>query len=469
MGNRLSETTNTGTTDYDYDIANRLTGAGGVSYTWDANGNLLDDESYAYSYDHANRLKTVSGQEVSASYAYNGLGVRVQETAGGITTHYVVVLNAGLSQVLSDGTFTYLYGMGRIAQQSTADMQYFLGDALGSVRQLTDSNGELILAKDYEPYGDMLNRGGNGTTSYGFAGEWTDGYIELVNLRSGCMTPELDGFSPKIRGRGIIPGRCHTINGCMLTRILINLVDPSGHFPVWCQYAPSKALYEGCVLAFYQVEPINYLSLGSNITGQKGCYKGKIDYRAPGYLEGVGGFVGPLLGDYIPSTWGGVETVYDFAAMERSSFLYTGPGISDAFLGVGIAQYGGGVAGFRSDRDIIRDYGGPFWVLQGGVSVDFFIGFGAGIGGFVSTSDTLMRGVTWYVGGSISLSDWIEWIDVGGAYLDYKPVEGSRKSYVLSDGSINKVSLLSDIISGNQSPWLASNQPFLQARIYSQY
>lgn len=199
----------------------------------------------------------------------------------------------------------------------------------------------------------------------------------------------------------------------------------------------------------YQLEPIDYLSLGSNITGERGCYEGKINYRAPGYLEGVGGFVGPHLGDYIPSTWGGVETVYDFATMERSSFWYTGPGINDAFLGAGIAQYGGGVAGFRSDKDISYDYEGPFWVRQGGISVDFFIGFGAGIGGFRSTSDRLVRGVTWYVGGSLSLSDWIEGIDVGGAYLNYEYVYNSRKSYMLANGSIDKVSLLSDIISGN--------------------
>jgi hypothetical protein len=246
----------------------------------------------------------------------------------------------------------------------------------------------------------------------------------------------------------------------------VNLVDPSGHFPVWCQYAPSKALYEACVLAYYELEPISYLALGSSITGEKGCYEGKINYRAPGYLEGVGGFVGPLLGDYIPSTWGGVETVYDFATMERSSFWYIGPGISDAFLGAGIAQYGGIVYGFRSIANIVTDYEGPFWVLQGGISGDFFIGFGAGIGGFVSTSDIHMRGMTWYVGGSLSLSDWIEGIDAGGAYLDYTFVEGSRKNYRAADGSIDKAALVSDIISGSQSPWPVSNQLQIQSRAY---
>jgi len=52
----------------------------------------------------------------------------------------------GLTQVLADITYTYLYGNGRIAQYS-ATTEYFLGDALGSVRQLTDASGEVTLAK----------------------------------------------------------------------------------------------------------------------------------------------------------------------------------------------------------------------------------------------------------------------------------------------------------------------------------
>jgi len=403
---------------------------------------------------------------LAVSYAYNGLGERLQQTVNGVTTTLTVDLSARLSQVLSDGTNTYIYGLGRIAQESTSGEAYFLADALGSVRQLVDANGSVQMVKNYEPYGEVLSSTGNGVSNYGFTGEWTDSYTGLIYLRSRIYSPSTGRFLTKDSWQGNYT-RPLSLNGWnYIEANPVNLVDPSGHFPVWCQYAPNKAFYEACVLAYYQLEPISYLSLGSNITGEKGCYEGKVNYRAPGYLEGVGGFVGPLLGDYIPSTWGGVETVYDFATMGRSSFWYTGPGISDAFLGAGIAQYGGIVKGFRSIANIITDYGGPFWVLQGGISVDLIIGFGAGIGGFVSTSDVLMRGMTWYVGGSVSLSDWIEGIDVGGAYLDYKPVEGSRKNYRAADGSIDKVSLLSDIISGDQSPWPTSNQQQIQSRAY---
>ena len=88
-------------------------------------------ESNSYTYDRANRLIGVSGVGIAVSYEYNGLGDRLCETANGQTTHYTMDLNAGLTQVLQDGTYTYLYGTGRIAQYSANGPEYYLGDALG--------------------------------------------------------------------------------------------------------------------------------------------------------------------------------------------------------------------------------------------------------------------------------------------------------------------------------------------------
>ena len=50
-----------------------------------------------------------------------------------MTTHYTLDLNAGLTQVLQDGTNSYVYGVNRIAQVAETQTGYFLPDALGSV------------------------------------------------------------------------------------------------------------------------------------------------------------------------------------------------------------------------------------------------------------------------------------------------------------------------------------------------
>ncbi len=101
----------------------------------------------------------------------------------------------GLTQVLSDGTNTYLYGAGRITQQHDSLTEYYLDDALGSVRQLTDSAGEVVLARAYDPYGNLVeNNAYTGvTTAYGYAGEYTDA-SGMVYLRARYYSPVVGRF-----------------------------------------------------------------------------------------------------------------------------------------------------------------------------------------------------------------------------------------------------------------------------------
>lgn len=142
VGNRLTQTIDGITTNYLYDNANRLTSVNGQAYNWDDNGNLLNDGVNTYAYDQANRLIGVGGQGTGSSYAYNGVGDRLRQTVDGVTANYTLDLNAGLTQVLADGTNNYLYGVGRIGQYDTA-MQYFGADGLGSVRQIYNAAGQL--------------------------------------------------------------------------------------------------------------------------------------------------------------------------------------------------------------------------------------------------------------------------------------------------------------------------------------
>jgi YD repeat-containing protein len=163
VGNRTEQQSLIGsvplTTNYLYDDANRLTSVNAVTYTWDNNGNLLNDGVNTYTYDSANRLKTIVNPQSSIVNQYNGLGDRL--TQNGV--NFTLDLNTGLTQVLNDGTNQYLYGVGRISQVNTTTLitDYFLTDALGSVRQLTDSQGEITLASAYEPYGSVSQSAGS--------------------------------------------------------------------------------------------------------------------------------------------------------------------------------------------------------------------------------------------------------------------------------------------------------------------
>jgi RHS repeat-associated protein len=228
VGNRKSETTQLGTTSYLYDIANRLTSVGGVTYTYDNNGNLLNDGVNTYTYDSANRLKTISNQTTTISYAYNGLGDRLQETVNGMTTTFAMDLNAGLTQALSDGTHDYIYGNGRIAQVNGADTEYFLTDALGSVRQLTDSAGAITFAQAYDPYGAVNYTAGSSVSSYGFTNEYQNSYIKLIYLRSRMYSPLTGRFLTRDSWQGDY-NRPLSLNRWNYTEgNPINYTDPSG-------------------------------------------------------------------------------------------------------------------------------------------------------------------------------------------------------------------------------------------------
>jgi len=203
VGNRLSETTMGNVTlNYVYDNANRLSSVEGVSYTWDDNGNLLSDVVSTYTYNHSNQLTGVSQGGTNYSYAYNGLGDRLRQTAGGNTVNYVIDSSSGLSQVLADGTNTYLYGLDRISQSNPGGKDYFLGDALGSVRQMANTSGGIVLSRNYEPYGTIYGALGNSNTAYGFTSEWTDG-TGLVNLRARYYAPTQGRFMSRDRWGGV--------------------------------------------------------------------------------------------------------------------------------------------------------------------------------------------------------------------------------------------------------------------------
>ena len=197
---------------------------------WDNNGNLLSDGVNTYTYDHANRLVSVVGSATTSSFGYNGLGDRLQQTVDSVTESYTLDLNNGLTQVLADGTNTYLYGNGRIAQYNGSGAEYFLGDALGSVRQLADGSGALTLVKSYQPFGNVMQSVGTGSSPYGFTNEWTDGN-GLVYLRSRYYSPGNGRFITKDPWQGDIMYPRSFNNWLYAFVDPVNKADPSGSSP----------------------------------------------------------------------------------------------------------------------------------------------------------------------------------------------------------------------------------------------
>ena len=178
----------------------------------------------------------VSGSGLSASYEYNGLGDRVSQTVDSVTTDYTLDIASGLTQVLGDGDNTYLYGLGRVAEHTSTNTDYYLADALGSVRQLTDGSGAVSLTKSYSPFGDALSSEGQGASSYGFTGEWRDSYITdrlagqgLIYLRSRYYAPWDGRFITRDTWTGDYQRPLSLNRWNYVESNPVNRTDPTGH------------------------------------------------------------------------------------------------------------------------------------------------------------------------------------------------------------------------------------------------
>jgi RHS repeat-associated protein len=423
VGNRLAQdhmlNGQSSVVNYTYDNANRLASAGGVTYTFDANGNLLSDGVNTYTYDSANRLISVNG---TTTYQYNGLGDRISQTANGMTTNYTLDLNTGLTQVLSDGTTDYLYGNGRIAQMNTT-AEYFLGDALGSVRQMTDATGAITFTRGYDPYGVVTYTTGASQTEFGFTGEQYVDSTQLLYLRARHYSPTDGRFTSRDTWSGDV-NRPLSLNRWMYVEgNPVNRVDPTGHTPI-----------------------------------------------SRGYMEGYSFSAGILEGNIQ-----GKEIVYDYATMTRARFTYTGM-VGLALASIDGAVYNGVITGFRYEPKpkslliglepssnlpysllIEKDYSGPSEGAYGGIDPTLTPGLGfSGGAGYFQSLTTNIKGVFSYV--SLGAGIPVEVVGFQTVYeIDPGSLSGHNNSgieyyYDPKTARVDRGKLISDILTGDHSP-----------------
>jgi RHS repeat-associated protein len=156
------------------------------------------------------------------------LGNRYQQTLDSATTTFSLDLAAGLTQVLSDGSSTSLYGLGRIGEDDSGGWGFHLADALGSVRQIANDSGRLTLTQSFEPFGSPMTSSGDGSSGFGFTGE--QDAAGLVFLRARFYDPAVGRFLTKdpFPGYASLPSTLNPYAYALNNPA--SLVDPSGNF-----------------------------------------------------------------------------------------------------------------------------------------------------------------------------------------------------------------------------------------------
>jgi len=188
---------------YTYQPFNKVTNAGGVTFTYDNNGNLLTKvsgtDTTQYAWDFENRLTQVTlPNGTVVNYKYDALGRRIQRTtSAGADERYVydgknVVqdLNSSSSVVTS-----YLNGPGldnHLRQtNTTTGASYFLTDHLGSTVGLTDASANLVEQITYDSFGNHV---ASSRTRYTYTGRERDADTGLMYYRARFYDPGIGRF-----------------------------------------------------------------------------------------------------------------------------------------------------------------------------------------------------------------------------------------------------------------------------------
>src|SRR5690606_38597614 len=133
------------------------------------------------------------------------------------------------TQVLYDGEHFYTYGIGRISQLELYGNtpEYFITDALGSVRQLTHESSAVLMTQSYDPYGNVISNNGSMDSIYGYTGEQTDA-TGNVYLRARYYNPTDRRFISRDTWAGDVNNPLSLNRWNYVEGNPVNYVDPSG-------------------------------------------------------------------------------------------------------------------------------------------------------------------------------------------------------------------------------------------------
>ncbi len=137
-----------------------------LTYTYDANGNLIGGDGKHYEYNDANKLVKVRHGDASGpvivEYVYDYTGQRIKKIENGSATYYIGKHYEQQTDGVTSSTTNYYFANGeRVAKKDQAgNMYYYHSDHLGGTNVVTDSVGNLVERVKYYPFGE-IREGGN--------------------------------------------------------------------------------------------------------------------------------------------------------------------------------------------------------------------------------------------------------------------------------------------------------------------
>jgi RHS repeat-associated protein len=213
VGNRLTKNHDGVITDYVYNNRDQLTTENSqlttVSYIYDASGRQVSKTDASgvtyYRWVDNDRLDSVITPTNTITYTYDAEDSKVGMNDGSVNKNYLVDKLQPYAQVIAEYddtnelTVEYTYGLERISQKriipnSSFHVHYYVSDGQGSIRLLTDTQGDITDTYDYFAFGELLNKTGTTENDFQYVGEQVDPNSGFYYLRARWMNPNSSRF-----------------------------------------------------------------------------------------------------------------------------------------------------------------------------------------------------------------------------------------------------------------------------------
>lgn len=352
-GNRTSVTTNGSAATYLPNNLNEYQSANGISFQYDADGNVISGNGWTYTYNEENKVITMVNATDSWSFSYDGLGNRVSSVHNGKTTRYLIdPFGYGNIAAEFDGSGTllahYIYGNDLTSAVTPAGTpSYYLFDGTGNTTQLTSASGNVVNNYSYLPFGELTVLSASVTNPFTFAGQSgvRDEGTGLYFMRNRWYNPTLGRFQqldPIYLAGG--ENLYSYVNNSPLYS-----VDPAGLNPFrqvdYATVSVSAGLSVGSAVNLHNGEAV--LSIGVTNGAGANVSLGHLNGLAPGAnrADAASGFIN------------GPSANFSSYAGAGGGITISSDGSTSTEFGVGVGGHGGGFSFSVSNiNDELQDH-----------------------------------------------------------------------------------------------------------------
>ncbi|WNY24070.1 hypothetical protein MmiHf6_13950 [Methanimicrococcus hongohii] len=247
------------------------TRVGETNLFYDPNGNLIEDSSFVYIYNDANRLTEVlkksEDNRTIAEFIYDESGNRIKKIEDGIVSYYI---SEDFDVEDGEETVYYFANGNRVAKNSTEGTFWYLDDHLGSTNVMIDSEGELVERTLYYPFGSHRE---GGEEKYSFTGKEFDSEIGLYYYGARYYNPKTFVFT---QADTLIPDyynpqSLNRYSYCYNNPLIYE--DPDGHSPIfaiWSSITAGGILggigfgVDNALVQYYETGQVNLIEVGKS-------------------------------------------------------------------------------------------------------------------------------------------------------------------------------------------------------------